>query len=165
MNKRVNFVPQQPWNDLSTSQSISGFDESREIYGIHLDSRRVPEIRSGAADRLELELLVDGDREQVRLCPPQDLASAPDQALFKQLSNSINISIHSFTPALATAKVEHPLIGAKYTPIIQEPLRAEQMGFLKDGFGVVDGTGVIVDLSALRDVLPSNGGVICQDRI
>ena len=70
-----------------------------------------------------------------------------------------------FTPALATAKVEHPLIGAKYTPIIQEPLRAEQMGFLKDGFGVVDGTGVIVDLSALRDVLPSNGGVICQDRI
>ena len=39
------------------------------------------------------------------------------------------------------------------------------MGVLKNGFGVVDGTGVVVDLSALRDVLPPNNCVICRVRI
>ena len=144
-----------------TSQSISGFNESREIDRIHVDSRRVPEIRSGAADRLELELLDDGDRKQVRLCPPQDLSRAPDRDHASLECRHSQSTSELFTPALATAKVEHPLIGAKCTLIIQEPLWAEQMRFLKDGLGVVDGTGVIVDLSSLRDVLPSNGGVIC----
>ena len=68
-------------------------------------------------------------------------------------------------PAFTTAKVQDAFIRAKVALLVQEPFGTEQIVLRKDGLRVVDGPGVVVDLSSLGDMMSSNNGISCWFRI
>ena len=67
--------------------SVATFDHRREVLGVHVDPRSVPQsvrpdrFRLPAVHLPELERLYYGDRDQVGLGTTQHLASAPFQIL------------------------------------------------------------------------------------
>ena len=68
-------------------------------------------------------------------------------------------------PSFTTAKVQDAFIRAKVALLVQEPFGTEQIVLRKDGLRVVDGPGVVVDLSSLGDMMSSNNGISCWFRI